>query len=183
VGDRDGPHDGQPELGRIVVAPAAVRVGNVKAHLGDNATGPVLEWTGSTRLVTVKLDVTKQELATVGDAAKVKLPDDTTVDGTITAIGAVATAQPGPNNQTTVTVDVTVTPADQSKLGTYDEAPVDVTLVSDKRENVLTVPVAALVALTEGGYGLQLIDGANVRTVGVTNGLFASVRSRSPAPT
>jgi hypothetical protein len=34
---------GTVELGRIVVAPDAVRVGEVKAHLGDNAAGPVLQ--------------------------------------------------------------------------------------------------------------------------------------------
>jgi hypothetical protein len=176
------PETGTVELGRIVVAPGAVRIGQVKAHLGDNATGPVLDWTGSTRLVTVKLDVTKQELASVGDKAKVKLPNDVLVDGMITAIGAVASIQPGANNQTTVTVDVTVTLADQSKLGTYDEAPVDVTLVSDKRDNVLIVPVGALVALAEGGYGLQLIDGADVRTVAVKTGLFASGRVEVSGP-
>ena len=176
---------GTVEVGRIVMAPGAIRVGHVKAHLGDNAAGPVLDWTGSTRLVTVHLDVTKQELASVGDAAKVKLPNDTTVDGTISAIGAVATIQPGANNQTTVTVDVTVTLADQSKLGSlgrFDEAPVDVTLVSDRRDNVLTVPVGALVALAEGGYGLQLIDGTAVRTVAAKTGLFAAGRVEVSGP-
>ncbi|GAA2605888.1 peptidoglycan-binding protein [Dactylosporangium fulvum] len=177
------PRTGTVEVGRIVVTPSAVRIGQVKAHLGDSATTAVLDWTGSTRVVTVKLDVTKQELATVGDPAKVTLPNDTVVDGTITAIGAVATAQPATGNQTTVTVDVTVTLASQDKLGTYDEAPVDVTLVSESRADVLTVPVAALVALAEGGYGLQIVgDGGAVRTVAVKTGLFAAGRVEVSGP-
>ncbi|MGI5245856.1 peptidoglycan-binding protein [Dactylosporangium sp. CA-139066] len=167
------PETGTVELGRIVVAPDAVRVGEVKAHLGDNAGGPILQWTGSTRLVTVQLDVTEQRLAAVGAAASVKLPDDTVVPGRISAIGAVATATVQ-NNQTKVTVDVTVTVADQAKLGTYDAAPVKVTLVSQQRENVLIVPVSALVALAEGGYGLQLVSDGAARTVAVKTGLFAS---------
>ncbi|GGM15950.1 peptidoglycan-binding protein [Dactylosporangium sucinum] len=176
------PRTGTVEVGRIVVAPAAVRIGQVKAHLGDSATTAVLDWTGATRVVTVKLDVTKQELASVGDAAEVRLPNDTVVDGTISAIGAVATASVQ-GNTTTVTVDVTVTLAAQDKLGTYDSAPVDVTLVSESRANVLTVPVAALVALAEGGYGLQIVDDAGgVRTVAVKTGLFAAGRVEVSGP-
>ncbi|WP_432980994.1 peptidoglycan-binding protein [Dactylosporangium sp. CA-233914] len=168
------PETGTVELGRVVVAPDAVRVGEVKAHLADPSTGPILQWTGSTRLVTVQLDVTRQRLAAVGATARVELPDDTEVDGKIAAIGAVATASVQ-NNQTKVTVDVTISVADQGRLGTLDAAPVSVTLVSEQRANVLIVPVNALVALAEGGYGLQIVDsGATVRTVAVKTGLFAS---------
>jgi peptidoglycan hydrolase-like protein with peptidoglycan-binding domain len=172
---------GTVELGRIVVAPGAVRVGEVKAHLGDNAAGPILQWTGSTRLVTVRLDVTKQRLVAVGEAATVQLPDDATVEGRISAVGAVATASTA-NNQTTVSIDVTVTVADQAKLGSYDQAPVSVTLVSQQRQNVLIVPVAALVALAEGGYGLQIVTDAGPRTVAVTTGLFASGKVEVSGP-
>jgi peptidoglycan hydrolase-like protein with peptidoglycan-binding domain len=174
------PETGVVELGRVVMAPAAIRVGAVKGRLGDNATGPILDWTGRTRQVTVKLDVTKQSLATVGDQATVKLPDGATVPGAVTAIGAVATVQPGPPS--IVTVDVTVTLASQDKLGAYSSAPVDVTLVADRRDDVLIVPVAALVALAEGGYGLQLVDGGTVRTVAVTTGLFAAGRVEVSGP-
>lgn len=174
------PESGVVELGRVVMAPAAIRVGAVKGRLGDNATAPVLDWTGPTRQVTVKLDVTRQDLATVGDQATVKLPDGATVPGTIAAIGAVATVQPGPPS--IVTVDVTVTLASQEKLGAYSSAPVDVTLVADRRDDVLIVPVSALVALAEGGYGLQLVDGGTVRTVAVTTGLFAAGRVEVSGP-
>jgi peptidoglycan hydrolase-like protein with peptidoglycan-binding domain len=174
------PETGVVELGRVVMAPAAVRVGAVTARLGDNATGPVLDWTGSTRQVTVKLDVTKQALAAVGDQATVKLPDGGTVPGTISAIGAVATVQPG--TPTIVTVDVTVTLGTQSGLSAYSSAPVDVALVAERRDGVLIVPVSALVALAEGGYGLQLLDGGPPRTVAVTTGLFADGRVEVSGP-
>ncbi|MEV4516174.1 peptidoglycan-binding protein [Dactylosporangium sp. NPDC049525] len=176
------PETGVVELGRVVMAPAAIRVGAVKGRLGDNSTGPVLDWTGPTRQVTVKLDVTRQDLATVGDQATVKLPDGATVPGTIAAIGAVATVQPGPPSIVTVDVTVTLAPDVQPKLGAYSSAPVDVTLVADRRDNVLIVPVAALVALAEGGYGLQLLDGGTVRTVAVTTGLFAAGRVEVSGP-
>jgi hypothetical protein len=54
--------------------------------------------------------------------------------------------------------------------GSLDQAPVKVGITSDSRKGVLTVPVNALLALAEGGYGVRLLDG---RIVAVTPGLFA----------
>jgi hypothetical protein len=53
---------------------------------------------------------------------------------------------------------------------------VDVTLVSAQATDVLSVPVAALVALAEGGYGVQVVDGSSARYVAVKTGMFASGR-------
>ena len=41
---------------------------------------------------------------------------------------------------------------------------------------MLTVPVAALVALAEGGYGVEVVDGRRTRYVAVETGLFAGGR-------
>jgi multidrug efflux pump subunit AcrA (membrane-fusion protein) len=75
-----------------------------------------------------------------------------------------------------------ITVADQAALGTLDEAPVDVTLVADRRENVLTVPVGALVALLEGGYGVLVVDGGTTRYVAVETGMFAGGRVEVSGP-
>ncbi|BCB80427.1 hypothetical protein Pflav_068370 [Phytohabitans flavus] len=88
--------------------------------------------------------------------------------GTVAEVGTVAVAK-----EDKTTVEVTVTVADQKALGTLDQAPVDVILESDKRENVLTVPLNALVALAEGGYGLQVVEGGTTRYVAVETGMFA----------
>jgi len=74
------------------------------------------------------------------------------------------------------TVEVTVTVADQKALGDLREAPVDVALTAGSRADVLTVPVAALVALAEGGYGVEVVDGGGSRFVAVDAGLFAGGR-------
>jgi hypothetical protein len=55
-----------------------------------------------------------------------------------------------------------------------DEAPVDVLIVSDSASNVLAVPVTALLALSEGGYAVEVVDeGGSTHLVGVETGLFA----------
>jgi peptidoglycan hydrolase-like protein with peptidoglycan-binding domain len=163
----------------VVLAPGPIRVDTVKATLGDQAGGPVLTYTGTTRAVSVPLDVSKQGLVKVGVPATVTLPDGKTVSGTVSAVGSVATAGQQGNP---ATIDVTVALADQSALGTLDEAPVDVTLVSATAQNVLTVPVAALVALAEGGYGLQVVTGSTTRYVAVRTGLFANGRVEVSGP-
>jgi peptidoglycan hydrolase-like protein with peptidoglycan-binding domain len=157
----------------VVLAPDAIRVATLKATPGDAASGPVLTWTRTARVVTVALDVSKQSLVKPGLTATVTLPDGKPVDGTVAAVGSVATAGQQGNP---ATIEVVVNVADQGALGTLDQAPVGVTLVSAKVENVLTVPVAALVALAEGGYGVQVVEGSTTRYVPVKTGMFANGR-------
>jgi peptidoglycan hydrolase-like protein with peptidoglycan-binding domain len=166
---------GTVDASQVVVAAGAIRVSSLTASVGDPATGPILAYTGVTRQVDIALDVAKQHLVSDGIAATVTLPDDSTVEGKVTSVGTVATTSGG-NGQQTTTIAVVVSVADQKALGLLDSAPVSVTLVSDTRENVLTVPVAALVALAEGGYGVQVIEGGASRYVAVKTGMFAGGR-------
>ena len=168
-------HNGVFDPTSVVLAPAAIRVAVVKANVGDPATGGLLTWTGTTRTVDIALDVAKQDLVKVGIAATVTLPDNSTVDGKVSSVGTVATTSGAGANQAT-TIDVTVDITDQQKLGTLDAAPVQVTLVSQTKENVLTVPIGALLALAEGGYGVQVVDGQRTYYVAVKTGLFAGGR-------
>jgi peptidoglycan hydrolase-like protein with peptidoglycan-binding domain len=173
----------------VVLAAAPLRIASVTAHLGDPANGPTLTYTGTTRLVRIALDVALQSLVKRGVTATVTLPDGQTVDGTVAAVGSVATggSEPTGSGATSgasggtatagpATIEVIVTVADQSVLGTLDQAPVAVKLVSGSVQNVLTVPVAALVALAEGGYGVQMVTGSTSRYVTVQLGMFADGR-------
>jgi hypothetical protein len=168
----------------VVVVPGDVRIAELKGQVGGPASGQVLTYTGTTRTVTVNLDVTKQHLVSKGISATVTLPDGKTAAGTVTSIGSVATSKPAQQQggSPTSTVEVVVSLADQAAAGTLDAAPVDVTLVSSKRENVFAVPVGALVALAEGGYGVQLVDGAATRYVAVETGMFADGKVEITGP-
>lgn len=170
---------GRPQTGvfdpaDVVRSPSPLRVNTLIKRLGDRVDGPVLTYTGTTRMVRIALDVGLQGLVKRGITATVTLPDGKTVDGTVATVGSVATAGQAPADPATIAVTVTL--ADQSALGTLDQAPVAVKLVSASVPDALTVPVAALVALAEGGYGVQVVTGSTSRYVPVQLGMFANGR-------
>ena len=72
---------------------------------------------------------------------------------------------------------MTVTLDDPEAAQDLDEAPVDVDVVGVRSDDVLAVPVAALIALTEGGYAVEVVadDGSTV-LIAVDPGLFADGR-------
>ncbi|HEX2024434.1 MAG TPA: peptidoglycan-binding protein, partial [Acidimicrobiales bacterium] len=164
---------GAVELGEAVFLPGAVRVSELKAGKGSPAgQGPVLAATGTSRIVSVDLAASKQSLARVGDKVEVKLPDGRTTTGTIASVGtAVTTTGQGDSAEQVVTVTVALD--DPAATGRLDQAPVRVGIVSDSRKGVLAVPVNALLALAEGGYGVRVVDAGGSRIVAVKTGLFA----------
>jgi peptidoglycan hydrolase-like protein with peptidoglycan-binding domain len=171
--DRGLAQTGTFDPASIVIAPAAIRVAALPAHLGDPANGPVLSYTGTTRMVTVALDVGLQGLVKPGVAASITLPDGQAVKGAVETVGTVAAAgEPG----RPATIGVTVTVGDQSKLGPFDQAPVTVSLVSASVQDVLTVPVAALLVLPDGTYAVQVVTGSTSHDTAVQLGLFGNGR-------
>jgi peptidoglycan hydrolase-like protein with peptidoglycan-binding domain len=162
---------GTIEPKQVALAGGAIRVVSLKARPGSAAGGEVLTYAATTRVVTIALDVALQDLVKVGIPVTVTLPSGKVVNGTVQSIGTVATA-----GKDATTIDVVVTLTDQNALGTLDNAPVNATLVSGQAKDVLTVPVDALVALAEGGYGVQVVEGSNTRYVRVKTGMFAGGR-------
>jgi peptidoglycan hydrolase-like protein with peptidoglycan-binding domain len=164
---------------RAVVAADAIRIAELLAPLGGSASGDVLSYTGTDRQISVELEVADQQLVAKDMPVTVTLPDGSTVDATVTSIGTVVTgggdeSQPGAGQQEEpTTIEVIVTVDDTDALTQWDVAPVDVTIETDRREDVLAVPVGALVALAEGGYGVQVVEGTETRYVATETGMFA----------
>ncbi|MEN3309009.1 MAG: hypothetical protein V7603_5211 [Micromonosporaceae bacterium] len=171
------PKTGTVELGRVGYAPGPVRVDTQKAAVGDAAGPgtPLLTYTGTSPVVVVELDVSDQRLARKGAAVGVTLADGRTVPGRIARSRTVIKPAEGQNPETTK-IQVTVTVDDEKALAGLDEAAADVSFTASRRENVLSVPVAALLALAEGGYGVQVVQGSGTRIVPVQTGLFAAGR-------
>ncbi|MBE1486386.1 efflux RND transporter periplasmic adaptor subunit [Plantactinospora soyae] len=169
---------GRVELGQVVYAASEVRVDSHEATVGDAAQpgSGVLTYTGTARVVTATLDVEDQRLAKKGGKVTVTLPDGKDVAGTIATVETVIETGSGADEEPETKIEVTVTAADPKALAGFDSASVDVAFTADQRTDVLTVPVAALLALAEGGYGVQLVEGGTTRIVAVQTGLFASGR-------
>ncbi|PZF91697.1 peptidoglycan-binding protein [Micromonospora deserti] len=175
----------QKELGRtetgtvdkdqVVYAPGPVRIAERLVRVGASAAADVVSYTGSTRLVTVPVGANEAAWAAKGTAVTVTLPDGKSVAGKVAAVADEAAA-PTSSEDTAPTVDVTVSIADQKALGTIERGPVTVKYTVRQRKDVLTVPVAALLALAEGGYGLEVVSGGSPRIVPVKVGLFADGR-------
>ncbi|MFF0591637.1 peptidoglycan-binding protein [Streptomyces sp. NPDC003781] len=202
-GTAEAVKDWQEDLGReqtgtvapgdAVVAAGARRVADVKGTLGSAPAGDILTWTGTERIVTVDLDVQYEDLVDDGTAAALQLPDGTQVTATVAEVGTAATAAPSSqegggssgssgNSAAEATLPVTLTTSDQKKLGRYNAAPVDVTLTAETHKNVLTVPINALVALQEGGYGLETVGSHGIEYVPVKLGMFAGGRVEVSGP-
>jgi peptidoglycan hydrolase-like protein with peptidoglycan-binding domain len=171
------PQTGTVDLGRVVYAAGPVRVDTLKVAVGDELrpeTG-LFTFTATARVVTVELAVSDARLAHTGAAVGLKLPNGKTTTGKITKTRTVIKPAEG-NNPASTKLEVFVSVDDGSALADLDQATVDVAFTASQRDNVLTVPVAALLALAEGGYGVQVVDGGTTRIVAVQTGLFAGGR-------
>ncbi|GAA4234138.1 multidrug efflux pump subunit AcrA (membrane-fusion protein) [Streptosporangium album] len=173
------PKTGRVDATQVVSAPATVRVTEAKVDVGER-TGPgqgVLRVSGIRQLVHVDLDTDDQALARKGAGVTVKLPGGERIGGKITSVGTVAKSarsgqgQGQDSGETTVDVDITLNKTPRTKL---DQAPVDVELESERHKDVLAVPVEALLALREGGFGVEVVEGSATRVVPVEVGVFGS---------
>ena len=169
--------------------------------------GTVLTATGTAPVVTVALDVTQEYLVKPGDAVSVVLPDGTTtVGGHVESVGTVATcpggtgtgtgggsggggsacssggSNGGSGSNSTPTVTVTIT-LDSTPAGArLDQAPVNVNITSQTVRNVLAVPVNALLALQNGGYGVDVMTGSTSHLTGVTTGVYSDTLVQVSGP-
>jgi hypothetical protein len=160
---------GSLALGSVVFEPGAIRVTNVLGSLGAPAAGPVLAATSDRHVVTIALSTAQDTEMTVGDPVTITLPDGADTPGKISSVGTVASGTAGG-----ATIPVTVTLTHPSAAGTLDQAPVTVYITTGSSPGpVLSVPVAALLAQSPGGYAVEVIGAGNTRRlVPVKTGIF-----------
>jgi peptidoglycan hydrolase-like protein with peptidoglycan-binding domain len=158
--------------GEAIFEPSAFRVAAVKVTLGASAQAgqDVADGTSSRHVVTVNLDARNQTLAQVGAACDVVVANGTRVKGSITDVGTVATTTGSGANQAT-TIPVTIVLADNQAAGRLDGATVSVYLTQASHQNVLAVPITALLA-TDSGYALETSSGHH--RLPVTTGIFSN---------
>jgi hypothetical protein len=165
---------GELDLGQVVFLPTAARVTSLSAKLGGPATGAVLSAMSTTRQITVNLDASLQSLIHKGDTVTITLPDKHTTPGVVSSVGTVATTPSGTSaSNSTPTIPVQITPTRPADTGSLDQAPVQVAISTATVHNALTVQVNALLALSGGGYAVEVADADGTHhLVTVSLGLF-----------
>jgi peptidoglycan hydrolase-like protein with peptidoglycan-binding domain len=167
----------------VVFVPAGGRVDALSVSVGDMVGPgvPVLDITGTRRVASLEVDIDDRDRFDLGAKATVVLPGGDEVTGTVSAMRVVKPASgasgEGIGGGATdsesiieVEVEVVLKEAPDELVG----APVEVVVAIDERADVLLVPVNALLALAEGGYGLEVVRGdGTTRIVRVDTGLFA----------
>ena len=162
---------GALRFGQVVFLPSELRIGQLmngvgKATMPDQ---PVLTATSTSRVVTAQLTADRQNSVKAGDEVQVTLPGTQALKGKVLRVGKVAVSQDNGNNGNepqrgpqgatlTIVIGVTV-PEGAPDL---DQAPVQVSIATLTKQNVLLVPVAALLAKPGGGYRVRLPSGSYV---------------------
>ena len=114
--------------------------------------------------VVFQIDASDQDMVSIGDSVEVELPSEERIKATISYIDPVVTQ--GQNGDF---IEVKLDISSKEDVKVYDQAPVDVFVTSEVSQDVLYVPVNALIALAEGGYALEIYNGES--EVGVFEGV------------
>jgi hypothetical protein len=176
------PSTGSVDLGAIVFQPSAVRIDAATVALGQRASAGDLPYQVTTTTRSVSVTLTPNDpTVPVGQQVSIQLPSGATTPGLVTAVGpppasgsssssSSGSSSSGSNGSTVLTV----TPVDPAATGAANGEGVQVALTIQSVRNVLAVPIAALVALAGGGYGLEVVEHSGVhQLVGVHTGVFA----------
>jgi hypothetical protein len=173
---------GRLPLGEVVFQPGALRVSQVTAQVGTQVgpNDPVLSATSAVPVVTAQISADRRRLVHVGDQVSISMSGVQPFPGTVVGIARVATA-PSPQSgsgsnasSTQSAVQVTIKATVPAGAQDLEEAPVQVAITRETHQNVLLVPVAALLARPGGGYQVRL---ESDQYVPVEPGLFDSVNS------
>ena len=180
--------DGVVALGDVVFAPADLRIAEVSADRGTQVQSgaEVVTVTATTKVVTLQLTVDEVADVEAGTPVQVTLPDRTEATGKIADVADEPSTDGGSGDPGAggtpgdegdeETFPVTVSLDDPATADAFDSGAVDVTVERSRTEDATAVPVLALLALSEGGYALQVVDAteaAGYRLVAVEVGTIA----------
>ena len=169
--------DGRIDPADLVVVEPGTTVGALGIGDGDTvvATGTLL-WTTTTettdRVVTTAIPVADQDQMPVGGDVIVELPDGEQLTGVVASVASTSTVDPtDPNATPEFAVEITLASVPDS-MESFDELDVVVKLVDEMATGVTAVPASALVAVGDGTYAVEVVDGATTQFVAVVPGMF-----------
>jgi len=166
--------------GDVVFVPQGGQIDALRSEVGDvvGPGTPILDITGTDQVVSLEVEVDDKDRFEIDSEVAILLPGGDEVAGTVAATAVVEVDPQGPeggageaDTESILQVEIAV---DEQAPDELVGAPVEVVADIDERTDVLLVPVNALLALAEGGFGLEVVaDDGSTSLVPVETGLFA----------
>lgn len=163
----------------IVISDQDLRVGTVESRVGAQvgAGSPLFQATSRQLIVEVNVTSSDRQVAVAGGNVTVILPTGVTADGIIESVAAPVNKPDGDGPGSSVVVPVRITIADQTAVAELALSGVTVSFAGAVKDGVLTVPVDALVPISDALFAVEL-PRKNVEAertlIPVTVGAFAS---------
>jgi peptidoglycan hydrolase-like protein with peptidoglycan-binding domain len=172
---------GALDMGDAVFLPKSARIATVTGELGGSARpgAQVAQATSDALEVQASLDASQQGEVKVGDRAQITLPGNKSVKGKVDRLGRVAQTTGKDDDVGAATIPVYISLDEPKKARGLDRAPVQVEVTTKGVKSALSVPVAALVGKSGGGFAVEVVrDGGRRELVAVQLGLFDTANGR-----
>jgi peptidoglycan hydrolase-like protein with peptidoglycan-binding domain len=168
---------------QAVALPGPLRISNISAPPGTalQAGASIAEATSTARQVEVDFEPSQAEGVKVGDRVSITLPNNRITPGVVGRVGVLAvesgsdsssasgsssdsnTGSSGGSGAASATVPVFIKLKRVRAVRGIQEVPVQVSIVTGRVKNALSVPVIALLARAGGGYAVETVDAGGQR--------------------
>ena len=150
---------GELDSDQSVFLPKSARISKVTGELGGSARpgGQVAQATSATLEVQVALGASQQGEVKKRDRAQVTLPGNRSVKGKVERLGKVARTAEKDDDVGAATIPVYISLDEPRKARGLDRAPVQVNITTKGVKSALSVPVAALVGKSGGGFAVEVV--------------------------
>ncbi len=163
------------ERGRLAFLPGDARVHQRLVSMGDPAAQASLELTGTELHVTAELDAKQQQLLRVGENVDVQLPNGKSQAGTVENVGTAIEREDSSGKKTTK-IPVQLGLKDSAQAADFANVTVRVSVNRTVAEQVLNVPIKALLAQPGGSFAVDVLREDTTVRVPVEVGTFADGR-------
>jgi peptidoglycan hydrolase-like protein with peptidoglycan-binding domain len=163
-------------LGDTVVLPAQVRVAAVHTAIGGAVQpgSPMLDLASVDEVVKIDVDPGLAPSVHVGDIIHFSDPNGGDILGSIVSVGAPTISDEGAGNGPSgqLAVPVVARSEDPAALAALDGAVLRTDVTTDTSADTLAVPVAALVVLADGSFGIEVSAAGTTHFVRVEPGIY-----------
>jgi peptidoglycan hydrolase-like protein with peptidoglycan-binding domain len=170
---------GTLERSMILISDQDLRVDAVESRVGAQVDAGSSLYRATSRQLIVEVNVKSadRQVAVVGGTVTVTLPTGVTADGIVESVAAPVSKPDADGSGSSVVVPVRITVADQAALADLALSGVTVSFAGTVKEGVLTVPVDALVPISDTRFAVEVPrknPEAERTLIPVTVGAFAS---------